>query len=90
MLDCRVFKTRKESESENEASKLLGSVRKRLQQVKRLEGLRATGQPLDDQQAIKVAQRAVLEEARSRLEAGDAAACAPSTPALTASLLRCV
>lgn len=74
---CRVFKTRQESESENEARKLLASVRKRLQQIKRLEGQRASGQVLDEQQAFKIAQRAALEQTRMQLEAGASARCAP-------------
>ena len=74
---CRVFKTRKECESETETAKLLSNVRKRLQQVKRLEGQRDAGQGLDAQQAVKVAQRAALEEARGQLEAGADATCVP-------------
>jgi hypothetical protein len=76
--ECRAFKTRQDSQSENAAGKLLSSIRKRLQQIKRLETLCDQGQQLDWQQEMKIAQRGFLEQARKDLERG-----APPTYALT-------
>lgn len=73
---CRAFKTRLDSQSESAAQKLLNSVRKRLQQIRRLEAQAEAGGQLDRQQQVKVAQCAALEAAKEQLEAGKPAECA--------------
>jgi hypothetical protein len=76
---CRALKTRKESRSEEAATKLLSYIRKRLHQIARLQARWQEGHALDWQQEAKVAQAAVLEDALARLHDGIAAECVTAT-----------
>lgn len=77
---CRAFKTHEDEQTERLAGKLAGHVRKRLQQIRRLEVQAAAGAHLDAQQRAKMQQRRGYEAARVALDRGDEAACAPTPP----------
>ena len=77
--ECRAFKTHADERLERVASKLAGHVRKRLQQIRRLEVQDAAGAQLDRQQRVKMQQRPGYEAVRAALDRGDNARCAPCT-----------
>lgn len=80
---CRAFKTQEDEQTERLAVKLGGHVRKRLQQIRRLEVQAAAGAALDAQQRSKMLQRGGYEAARVALDRGDDAACASPFPTHT-------
>eukprot|EP00892_Ulva_mutabilis_P000327 jgi/Ulvmu1/10295/UM060_0097.1 len=67
----RAFKTHEDERSERVMSKLAGHVRRRLQQIRRLEVQAAAGSQLDRQQRAKMLQRSGYEAARAALDRGD-------------------
>lgn len=73
---CRSFKTYEDERTEKAAGKLVAHVRKRLQQMRRLEALVATGGALDPQQRSKLSQRDAYLRANAALERGEPAECA--------------
>lgn len=72
----RSFKTHEDERSEKAAGKLVVHVRKRLQQMRRLEAVLAAGGTLDPQQQSKLAQRDAYIAANDALARGEPAECA--------------